>query len=435
MGNKKGKNAQRAAKRASSLRSAQRVDALLYGGGAFVAFLTAVLAGYYIYAEQSAPGRVVALSASGDPEGLKVALFGGEPWVILCSDSSFNGPKDGNDGGGEIDGKNIKLEERAAKVFRESAQRVAPFGITFGTLDCSVPLQSKSSKGGLNVYKRFKLNKKRAPVVFMVAGGDMPRQLNPAALTSRQTNDSSLATTVKQLAKKRFSMVRVGSSKMLQEKCAGRKACGLFLGYGDPPTTLKKVWKELVEKHRKIRWAWADLLKVKFSLAKKLPRSKSDTTLRFVLFRKTSKEKMYAAYDRTFDSSDDAFVVSNEISQFLKDAVDNELFTSYKKYPALISKGKAKVAKKRSDRKTSKADESTASETPKFTAERGKSQAEVEMERRLELDRQMRENYPEAVDEAEDDADGDGDDRESDLVDLIDTEDDVVLLEDDYYYD
>ena len=75
-----GKLAKRAAKRAASHRSAVLVDRALYGGGGALAVLTAIMVAYFMASETSGAG-VKALSSSGDPEGVKDALFGGDPWV------------------------------------------------------------------------------------------------------------------------------------------------------------------------------------------------------------------------------------------------------------------------------------------------------------------------------------------------------------------
>ena len=436
-----GKLAKRAAKRAASHRSAVLVDRALYGGGGALAVLTAIMVAYFMASETSGAG-VKALSSSGDPEGVKDALFGGDPWVVLCSDSTFRAADSDDDAAGVHAGaKSLKLEERAAKVFRESAERDIKLGVKYATMGCAQALPGSKK----NVYDRFKLDQGKSPVVFLAAGRDKPRQLNPALLTTRQTKQKSLSRTVRALVKRRFSLVKVATSNELKKSCAGRRACGLFIGYGTPSGALRSAWSHLAEKYRSLRWAWVDASKYSISLSKSLPRPKSDLDLRFVLFRRDTKRMYYAPYSDTFGSSDDAFMIKNEMESFISEAtaykekelVDAPAFKTYSKFPALASKANKKAAKKKGT--TAKAQNAapkpkSAAKAKSFTSEPKEpagpqmTQAEREMEIRRKLDEASERSKPQYVGEDADEAYS-GEDADDDYYF---EDDDIILLDDEY---
>ena len=112
-----------------------------------------------------------------------------------------------------------------------------------------------------------------------------------------------------------------------------------FYRIRNPKRALRGAWSHLAEKYRSLRWAWVDASKYSISLSKSLPRPKSDLDLRFVLFRRDAKRMYYAPYSDTFGSSDDAFMIKNEMESHHeataykeKELVDAPAFKTYSKF-------------------------------------------------------------------------------------------------------
>lgn len=176
----------------------------------------------------SAPYRAISL-----PEDLKSAFFSGNPALILCADSA---------------GANDAASQGLNTAFLGAAQRLLTRDVESIVIDCSAQLPS-----GKTTYERLKLNSSAAPVLFHVQGGDKPYQLSPGLLVADKGSSNrkgkgkkkggaesaakddevglKLARAVLERVRKRFSLAKVKSTKVLQDACVKRRSCVLFVGW------------------------------------------------------------------------------------------------------------------------------------------------------------------------------------------------------------
>lgn len=403
----------------------KEVDTLLKIGGAVMA--TAITLGFAATVMTGAPTPFKFLSASSSE--LPDVLFGGQPWLVYCSDSK-----------GILDKSSGDLKEKlalTAKNLREGAYK-----INTGVLDCSAKLPS-----GRSTYERMKLNSKNHPIAFLAMGGENVVKLPVKQLRTKSTD--ALETNIVARVRDRFKLAQVKDSSNLQKKCGNRKLCVGLFGFGEPDEEYGAAVVEASRKFPKVRWVYVDtsrfLTSVKPSSKDGLGKplrgfsivrgaSKNDTHMALLEMSKYPNEKDLGDFVTTVSASgfaSDANKVKGPLTMQLNEASKERLKNA---------KAKRAAKKKEAHVAAAKAQRIAKEALAQAKAEKDGTALEREQKRRQEMEEETASSahFAHSVEEEEeeeevgDDNDDEGEDGDDDdVTDLLDDDDDVVDFGDD----
>ncbi|GBG27755.1 Hypothetical Protein FCC1311_039782 [Hondaea fermentalgiana] len=384
--------ADKAARRKAVVEAAQkdrarekRVDWLIRAGG-LGGVAAVVLALVYLVGENWTRAQTIEYLDVADTERLQTVLFGGLPWLVLCSDSR-KALKDG------------QLREPLLQTASRLATDDAETAIHTAVLDCSKELPS-----GKTVYDRLVLNETRAPGL-------------------------ELTKTVRDKVNKRFRLAHIRDTETLTKHCLKRKQCTLFLGYGDPLPATKALARRMRQEYPLMRWAHLDRVKYSLSAEKEILQAHDVPRKRqMAIFFK------HGAF-RAMAPDDGGHVQESELRAFLygldKDENADRLHdplpsVKIARKPSKSGSSSSKPAAEPERRKTKKKEAPSQSQDVD-PAER----ARREQERRKEMDQAAQDFEPVYVDEEEDDDDAgvndEDEDDEEDEEDAQDKDDELVL--------
>ncbi|VEU35162.1 unnamed protein product [Pseudo-nitzschia multistriata] len=152
----------------------------------------------------------------------------------------------------------------------------------FRLMDCDAAMPF--SEEGKSVVKRFGLNKKTRPVVFVSGAVGQPKQVPAKYLKT----GAMLTKALKNLLEPRAE--KIETTQDLRSKCLDKDICGLMLKGGKvSPTYAKEAMQKLVVEYPKVTFAAVDssVLYVKGIEAEFLPELTPGLP-RFIVFQKTS---------------------------------------------------------------------------------------------------------------------------------------------------
>ena len=366
---------------------------------------TVLLFAFHVSANLNKPPLITNFDIKDDFY-LRDVFFGGEPWLILCSDSK---------NAHHINGTLRETFVETAKLLNDQDFAGNTFTTKSGIVDCTRLLPS-----GKSIYERLNLDAKLAPVVFLSVGGDKPKQLEPSMLkrkTGKMKQKSGksekydvdlfrpLALAIKQRLQKRYEILNVEDSVSLNSKCTERKFCALVIGSEPLSKSTKSILDSVSRNMPMVRWAYIDVGDAGFELnvLDEITNGVSDIKPDFssiVLFKKKQFKTMKGR--QTLSQLDKRSIV-----KFLQKASADgmkEGFNSLKKGPKVKRKSKvSKKANSRHKKKQAKEAESSNSSPNKMESEEEKlRQLEHEKQRRAEIDRERMKFVPQFNDEDDD---------------------------------
>lgn len=127
-----------------------------------------------------------------DTVKMKEVLFGGEPWILYCSD---------------------KPGEVSSELNEVCGSGIGDTTVSCGKVQCNVPMSS-----GKTLMDRFKLRDLH-PMVFVAANGDAGHQLSAGYLNKKE----HLVAKLKDLTQPKIHGIH--SLKMWEKSCVNRKSC------------------------------------------------------------------------------------------------------------------------------------------------------------------------------------------------------------------
>ncbi|CAM9487758.1 unnamed protein product [Scytosiphon promiscuus] len=195
---------------------------------------------------------------------MKDVFLGKGTWAVLCS--------------GEGAGYDAVYKRfgTAAKAMKGTTK--------FGVVDCTGSLPS-----GKSILQKFDLSEDVQPVLFVTGGGMTPAQ---ASARNMETHGSLL----------KWAQVTatpgaspVTSTRELESKCLKKDRCALIMKAGPLEDRAKDAFKELMARHRNLKFVSVDSTKLAMSLEKKLglkPFDGSHQLLHFTRYNVTAKPKV-----------------------------------------------------------------------------------------------------------------------------------------------
>jgi hypothetical protein len=242
-----------------------------------------------------------------------------------------------------------------------------------------------------------------------------------------------LATHVKDLVKKRFSLATISDSKSLKSRCTDRKQCALFLGAGPADEALKRFVSFTCSVKPLLRWAYLDVGGTGYDLSvyKELmgkDNKLQKNALRLVMFRDKLFWTMPQTKLRPSDSEYRSFI--NEVLL----VEPQEKMANLSKAPA-IRKTKQKQhrtsattstnAKQNQRTESSASASETRSQKVEMSPEQAKqAQLERERRRRAQMEEEAKRYDPSFDDTEEEEGQEDDDDDDGELGDSSLVEDD-----------
>ena len=226
------KQASKRRARGDAIAARQRRVALFFSKGPYIVGAIATACAAY-FAWSNLGGGVVLLDPSRDAAQVGRAFFGGDPWLVLCTDSLNRTYVDGLGYKTAGPGEAAPLPD----LFRAATGKVLARGIRVGLLDCNATLPSS----GLTSYQRLRLKgagvpppadpaaRGAHPVLFLAAGGERAQRIQPQYLANPKWN---LARHVARRVDKTFGARVVTNQKQLRRYCLSRRRCGIVLFSG-----------------------------------------------------------------------------------------------------------------------------------------------------------------------------------------------------------
>jgi hypothetical protein len=429
MGKKDVKKAQKSKARTERhLAGGQRekqVDVLLKIAGGVMA--VSICAGFAATVMTGAPTPFKQLSASSAE--LPDVFFGGQPWLVLCSDSK-----------GILDKTSGDLKEKLALTAKDL--REGQYKINTGVLDCSAKLPS-----GRTTYERLKVSSKTHPVAFLAMGGEPVVKLPAKQLRTKSTE--ALSTNIVARVRDRFNLVPVKDSKSLQKRCGDRKLCVGLFGFGEPDEEYGSAFNAASRQFPKVRWSYVDTSRFVTNIKPSSKDGLGKPLRGFGVVRGATKNESHIAllemskYPSDKDLSE--FIKTLSATGFATDA--NKLIDPLSMELNEASKERLKMAKaKRAAKKREaaaaafQAQKEAKAALARAKAEKDGTALEREQRRRQQMEEetaasahfaQAVEEDPEAAEEGDDEEGGDDDDDDADVYLDADSEDVVDFGDDD----
>eukprot|EP00903_Cladosiphon_okamuranus_P009402 g8966.t1 len=195
---------------------------------------------------------------------MKEVFLGKGTWAVLCS------------GDGAAYDAVYKRFGTASKAMKGSTR--------FGVVDCSGSLPS-----GKSILQKFQLSEEVDPVLFVTGGGMTPVQ---ASARNMETH-GSLLKWVQVTATP--GAAPVTSTRELESKCLKKERCALVMKAGPLEDDVKEAFRELMARHRNLKFVSVDSTKLETNLEKKLglkPFDGSHQLLHFTRYNVTGKAKV-----------------------------------------------------------------------------------------------------------------------------------------------
>eukprot|EP00462_Mataza_sp_D1_P020922 CAMPEP_0175148252 /NCGR_PEP_ID=MMETSP0087-20121206/16509_1 /TAXON_ID=136419 /ORGANISM="Unknown Unknown, Strain D1" /LENGTH=435 /DNA_ID=CAMNT_0016433661 /DNA_START=98 /DNA_END=1405 /DNA_ORIENTATION=- len=185
---------------------------------------------------------------------LSKVMFSGEPWLVMCKNSSMDLPP---------------IWVPTSKALFESKN---PDAFSLGVLDCDAPLPS-----GQNSFDRFKLKRplaigRTSNAAFYVANGKKPQMIPSQYFMSNRRDPQSAQSLVNYVAG-RVNPFRkaVTDSYALTKFCFQSPQCVLMLHYGPMKPHEVDEMSQLMKYHRLMKFVGINIQKYSLSLQHHLP--------------------------------------------------------------------------------------------------------------------------------------------------------------------
>ncbi|CAM9327347.1 unnamed protein product [Sphacelaria rigidula] len=222
-------------------------------------------------------------------------FLGKGTWAVLCS---------GGDSG----------EHTAVSKRFDTAARALKGSVKFGVVDCTGSLPS-----GKSVLQKFDLAQEVQPVLFVTGPGMKSVQ----APSRNMETHGALQKWIQGTAEPGASAVT--STRELESKCLKKSRCALIMKAGPLEDRAKDAFKDLMMRHRNLRFVSVDAAKLETSVEKKLglePFEGAHQLLYFTRYNVGDKPKVGTA--RWGVQVYDGDVEPDAMSTFIDDATQSE---------------------------------------------------------------------------------------------------------------
>jgi hypothetical protein len=399
-GSGKAKKEQREWKRTRADREWSTVYWVLGGFGIIVTLLS----GFSAIAGGGA-ADIVQLSV-GDTDMLKRVFYGGDPWLVVCSEESASSIS-----------KFVALNE--------AANQIAEDGMKTAVLDCKDTFPKK----GDTALKRFKLNQKKSgkfPITFFVSNGNKPKQLGKYVLTKTKkivdfcNKYGSLAQLKKEKSFRFKGLTASDPQNLLFERCFKKKNKGCTVIARHGPLSVREVTtaQESIQlADRKNNFILVDKRKYQFDQFelfapnndtqlfhfKQLPKQKRSEGGKLVKYKGTEYRVGGRMHKHPLSELDaKAFCAGN---------ADETQFKQLSALPELSMRG-GKKAKKGKKIHLSSDDKKGGTKSKAGDKDTKQRQAERERRAREKMDAEAQAQIPEAVEDEDEDEDEDEEQQE-----------------------